>query len=121
MMTYFILISRVGLADKWYPYQESLRVPLIIKDPRMLPNKIGTLNNKYTLNIDLAPTMLSAAGIQIPKRMQGKDISTLYTKKYTKNWRKQFFYEFHAINKLERWIPTSQALVQRRFKYVLWP
>lgn len=112
-----------GLADKWYPYQESIRVPLIIRDPRMHKKHIGTTNNKHTLNIDLAPSMLGAAGIAIPNRMQGKDMSLLYTKKhhsYTKfKWRNEFFYEFPDIHHLERWIPSSQALVQRQYKYIL--
>ena len=30
-----------GLADKWYPHQESIRVPLIVRDPRMAAAKRG--------------------------------------------------------------------------------
>ena len=67
-----------GLADKWYPHQESIRVPLIIRDPRMPSNKKGTTNDDFTLSVDLAPTILAAAGIEAPKRMQGRDIADLY-------------------------------------------
>lgn len=66
------------LAGKWYPYEESIRVPLIIRDPRMPKEKINTLNDDLTLNIDLAPTILGAAGITPPARMQGRDIADLY-------------------------------------------
>eukprot|EP00804_Cyclotella_cryptica_P010344 CCRYP_012273-RA/>CCRYP_012273-RA protein AED:0.16 eAED:0.17 QI:0/-1/0/1/-1/1/1/0/538 len=50
--------SEHGLADKWYPHQESIRVPLIVRDPRMKEEMRGTTNDAFTLNIDLAPTIL---------------------------------------------------------------
>lgn len=86
-----------GLADKFYANQESIKVPLIIKDPRMSKDMIGTRNDDFTLSIDLAPTMLAAAGIDIPDRMQGTDMSVLYTKGHSRKkveWRKSFFYEY---------------------------
>jgi arylsulfatase len=43
--------SAHGLSDKWYPYQESIRVPLIIYDPRMPLEKRGTLDDSFTLNV----------------------------------------------------------------------
>jgi arylsulfatase A-like enzyme len=63
----------------------------------MLPNLKGRLNSEFTLNVDLAPTMLSAAGVEVPPRMQGRDIASLYTAGYAQarsSWRKDFFYEF---------------------------
>ncbi len=65
-----------GLADKWYPHQESIRVPLIIEDPRMPRDRQGTTNDDFTLSVDLAPTILAAAGIAAPKQMQGRDIGS---------------------------------------------
>merc|ERR1711862_620392 len=118
-----------GLADKWYPHQESIRVPLVIRDPRMSSNKIGKSNDEFTLNIDLAPTILSAAGIHPPDSMQGSDMSKLYidddNKQKTK-WRTEFFYEHPTIagqnnEPQEWWIPTSEALVRKEFKYISWP
>ena len=64
--------------DKWYPHQESIRVPLIIKDPRMDDEFKGTTNEAYTLNVDLTATILSAAGVHIVPTMMGRDMSVLY-------------------------------------------
>ena len=51
-----------GLAGKWYPHVESTKVPLLIYDPRMPTEKRGTtIDDTFTLNIDLAPTILGAA------------------------------------------------------------
>lgn len=43
------------LADKWYAYEQSIRVPLIIHNPRM-PLMSRGLCNSIVLNVDIAPT-----------------------------------------------------------------
>jgi arylsulfatase len=108
-----------GLAEKWYAYEESIRVPLIIKDPRMTADRIGTENAEFTLNLDLAPTILTAAGIAPPAGMQGHDMSPLYTnfKEASKSWRKEFLYEYWDDNND---IPNSVALVGQGFKFIYW-
>lgn len=109
-----------GLGDKWYPHQESIRVPLIIKDPRMPETMRGKTNDEFTLNVDLAPTILAAAGIEAPKTMQGSDVSTLYMNADKPDWRQEFFYE-HPMLKSNDFIPASEALVTKGWKYFYWP
>ncbi len=109
-----------GLADKWYPHEESIRVPLIVWDPRMEKTKKGSTDDAYALNVDLAPTILAAAGMKIPPRMQGKDIAPLYLAAKRPEWRTEFFYE-HAIIKNKNFIPASEALVRKDWKYFFWP
>ncbi len=109
-----------GLADKWYPHQESIRVPLIVRDPRMAKAKHGGTNDDFTLNADLAPTILAATGIPAPKSMQGRDIAPLYLAAEKPAWRSEFFYE-HAVVKAKDVIPASEALVRKDWKYMLWP
>lgn len=108
------------LADKWYPHEESIRVPLIVWDPRMPPANRGTVDKAMTLNVDLAPTILGAAGIAPPHRMQGRDISVLYRGARPAGWRNEFFYE-HAMYRSKDFIPASEALVRTDVKYMLWP
>ena len=109
-----------GLADKWYPHQESIRVPLIIRDPRTEAAKRGTAYDEFTLNVDLAPTILRFAGYEPPSVMQGRDLSELYLKENVTDWRKEFFYE-HPTLKNKDFIPGSQALVRKDWKYFYWP
>ena len=112
-----------GLADKWYPFEESIRVPLIVRDPRMAAQKRGSSNDDFTLNVDLAPTILAAAGVAAPPTMQGRDFAPLYLasqKPDWRNWRTEFFYE-HATIRNKEFIPASQALVTKEWKYFLWP
>lgn len=126
-----------GLADKWYPHQESIRVPLIIRDPRMPAGIAGTTNDDFTLNIDLGPTILAAAGVVAPPSMMGRDMAQLYLgtekaqtpsvakERYLKGsdatkWREEFFYE-HPIISHKEYIPSSEALVRKDYKYFYWP
>lgn len=109
-----------GLADKWYPHQESIRVPLIIRDPRMSGDKHGSTNDDFTLNVDLAATILAAAGIPAPPAMQGRDIAPLYLADEKPAWRDEFFYEHPTIRDVD-FIPASEALVRKDWKYFYWP
>ncbi|MEY3896254.1 MAG: hypothetical protein RLZZ214_1774 [Verrucomicrobiota bacterium] len=109
-----------GLADKWYPHEESIRVPLIVLDPRMDKTKKGGTDDAYALNVDLAPTILAAAGLKAPPTMQGRDIAPLYLAASRPGWRTEFFYE-HAIIKDKTFIPASEALVRKDWKYFFWP
>lgn len=115
--------SAHALSDKWYPYQESIRVPLIIYDPRMPSNEKGVPNDSLTLNIDLAETILGAAGIKADDTiMQGRDIADLYLPDRPSTskepWRTEWYYEFPQINP---GIAQSSALVRRDWKYIKWP
>ena len=94
-----------GFAEKWYPYEESIRVPLVIQDPRMASSVRGTRNtDDLVLNVDLTPTILTAAQLPIPPHMQGRDISPLYTlqdaeerRHVQATWRQDFFYEWNTV------------------------
>jgi arylsulfatase A-like enzyme len=111
-----------GLADKWYPYEESIRVPLIVRDPRTPAAMRGKTNGDFVLNVDIAPTILGAAHVRAPTTMQGRDFSPLYRNatKPTPPWRDEFFYEHAVISSKDR-IPASEALVRHDAKYLYWP
>ncbi len=109
-----------GLADKWYPHEESIRVPLIIKDPRMCPSQHGTTRESMVLNVDLAPTILNAAGLEVPAGVQGQDLAPLYLAEEKPEWRDEFFYE-HPTLRDASFIPASEALVRTDWKYFYWP
>lgn len=109
-----------GLADKWYPHQESIRVPLIVHDPRMPKDRSGQTNDQITLNADLAPTILGAAKLAAPPKMQGRDFAPLYRAKEQPVWRNEYFYEHATIRDID-FIPSSEALVRKDWKYFYWP
>lgn len=108
-----------GLADKWYPYQESIRVPLVVYDPRLPASRRGRRIDDFALNVDIAPTILSLAGCGTPPGMQGADLSPLCAGSRPSGWRTDFFYEHPVWDR--KTIPASQALVTKEMKYILWP
>lgn len=116
--------SEHQMAGKWFPYEESIRVPLVIKDPRMPKKKHGSTNDEFALNIDLAPTMLGAARILPSDVMQGRDISDLYLERKPKEWRQEYFYEFPGINhpatQIDSCLPSNTALVRKGMKFIQW-
>jgi arylsulfatase len=109
-----------GLADKWYPYEESQRVPLVVRDPRIPPARRGTTRDEFALNLDVAPTIVAAAGLPVPSVMQGQDLGSLYLAARAAAWRDEFFYEHPTITSRDR-IPSSQGVIRRDWKYVEWP
>jgi arylsulfatase len=110
-----------GLADKWYPYEQALRVPLIVRDPRLPSRSRGATRDQLALNIDVAPTVVSAAGLPVPDAMQGRDLSALYMGGgRAPKWRDEFFYEHPTITSRDR-IPSSQGVIRRDWKYVSFP
>src|SRR5690606_25037199 len=58
-----------GWYDKRFIYEESLRMPLLIRYPREI--KPGTTTSAIMSNLDFAPTFLDYAGVDVPVAMQG--------------------------------------------------
>ncbi len=81
-----------GLGGKCLLYEESIRTPLIIFDPRLDVSKRGIRRRELVVNIDFAPTMLDMAGVKIPSAMQGKSLLGL-VKGEQKKWRDSTFHE----------------------------
>jgi N-acetylglucosamine-6-sulfatase len=63
-----------GRGDKRLAYDESIRVPLLMRGPGVEP---GQTSDALVTNIDLAPTILTAAGVPVPAAMQGKPLNGL--------------------------------------------
>jgi arylsulfatase A-like enzyme len=102
-----------GLAGKWFPHEESIRVPLIFYDPRAGGNRRGVTLDQMALNVDIAPTILELAGLKVPQQMQGRGLVPLLKGKKPK-WRTEFFYEHPFEHKT---IAKSEALRTQRWKY----
>lgn len=105
-----------GLQGKWYAYQESVRVPMILFDPRLSHKANKKTTDAIALNIDIAPTILSLAGIAKPRVMQGEDLLDVAAGK-TKN-RKDFFYKHDFLGTPA--LPRSEAVISNTMKYILY-
>ncbi len=102
-----------GFAGKWSHYEESLRVPLIIADPRS--GKKGQVTDAMALNLDLPATFLDWAGVEIPERYQGRSLKAVVSEGKPKDWRTETFHEHFAVRNR---IPAFEGIRGERFKYV---
>lgn len=94
------------LAGKWLMYEPSLRVPLMVFDPR---KEGGKRNSNFALNIDVPATILDLAGIKVPEPWQGVSLSSSDLAK-----RKEFVTEHLWQTPI---IPPSEAIRTERWKY----
>lgn len=103
-----------GLIDKRTAYEESMRVPMLMQCPELF--KGGTVVDQVVANIDIAPTILEAAGLQAPKNMVGKSFISLAQGKQVP-WRDGLLYEYYWERNFPQ-TPTLHALRGSRYKYV---
>lgn len=108
------LLGEHGLADKWFMYEESIRTPLVVYDPRLPAPLRGSERTEMALNVDLAPTFVSLAGLQAPSSMQGSSLLPLVWGE-SPRWRQDWFYSHHFRHKL---IPQSEGVRAERWKYI---
>jgi arylsulfatase A-like enzyme len=109
-----LLLGEHGLTGKWLMYEESIRTPLFVVWPGLEAARRGGRAGQLVLNVDLAPTMLDAAGIRPPAAMQGKSVRPLVFGQRVP-WRNEWFFEHHLV-----WngIPMSEGVRRARWKYV---
>jgi arylsulfatase A-like enzyme len=103
-----------GYAGKWLPYDLSIRVPLIVYDPRCTGRLGGSTPSPPVLNIDIAPTLLDLAGVEVPATMQGRSLAPLLIGEPPADWREDFFVE-HLFDHPQ--ISKHEGVRGERFKY----
>lgn len=114
---YYLGEHQIG--DKRSAYDESLRIPLIVRYPKAFP-KNKTVD-EMVLNIDLAPTFLELAGVPAPREMQGRSFAPLATGKMKIDaWRHAFFYEYF-LEKQYPQTPTMFAVRTDSAKLIVYP
>ena len=81
-----------GWYDKRFMYEESLRMPFLIRYPRQIA--AGSVNEDMILNVDFAPTFLDYAGIEIPAEMQGRSFRALLNGETPDGWQTSMYYRY---------------------------
>lgn len=103
-----------GFAGKWTHFDQSLRVPLIIYDPRRPANSRGHVEKAPVLNIDLPATMLELAGLSTPEKYQGRSVLPFLQGKTPSDWRTDHFHE-HLMDNPS--IPKWHGVRNERYTY----
>ncbi|MBT6283464.1 MAG: DUF4976 domain-containing protein, partial [Phycisphaerae bacterium] len=98
------VLGEHGWYDKRFMYEPSLRIPLLISWPDVTDK--GSHSDLLVQNLDLAPTLLEIAGVEIPERMQGQSMVPIL-KGDTPTWRDSMYYHYyeypgaHSVQKHE--------------------
>jgi N-acetylglucosamine-6-sulfatase len=104
-----------GLIDKRTAYEWSMRVPMIAFCPAALP--AGTSRSQMIANLDIAPTLLEAAGAPALEKIDGRSFWKLARGEPVTDWRTEFLYEYFWERNFPQ-TPTLHALRADRYKYV---
>jgi arylsulfatase A-like enzyme len=92
-----------GWYDKRWMYEESLRMPFIVRWPGQTP--AGSNCDALCQNIDFGPTFLDLAGAEVPAAMQGVSLTPLMQGKRPEDWRRSIYYhyyEYPAVHMVNR-------------------
>jgi arylsulfatase A-like enzyme len=92
-----------GWFDKRFMYEESFRMPLLVRYPKKI--KSGSVNDDIVQNLDFAPTFLDFAGCTIPSDMQGRSLKSILNDDTPSDWRQSAYYhyfEYPAVHAVKR-------------------
>lgn len=105
-----------GYGSKVLPYEESSRAPLILLDPRHANSGKGIRCQALTGNVDILPTLLEFAGVQVPEDLDGRSLVPLYSNP------EATIHE--SLSLMNVWGPVavhSLAVITKDWKYIYWP
>ena len=86
-------LGDMGLYDKRFMYEPSLRIPLLVQWPGV--TKPGIVPEGMALNVDLAPTFLEVAGLPVPGDMHGRSLVPWLKGSAPKDWRTSMYYRYY--------------------------
>ena len=108
------LFGEHGLIDKRCMYEPSIRVPMVVHCPALTGNRHSL--EQLALNIDIAPTILEAAGAEAPISMHGRSFLPLLKDEQTR-WRTEFLYEYFWERAYAQ-TPTVLGLRSDKYSYM---
>jgi len=103
-----------GFAEKRFMYEEALMMPFVMRYPKKI--KPGTRIEQMIQNIDYAPTLINAAGIDIPNDMQGKSFLQLASGEQDNGWRKTVYYHYYDHGRHN--VPRHDGIRSERYKLI---
>ena len=84
-----------GFFDKRFIYEESLRMPFMVRYPKMI--KPESVNNDIITNIDFAPTLLELANIDTTQKMQGESFVPILEGDTPNDWKQAMYYHYYEF------------------------
>ena len=104
-----------GLYDKRFMYEPAFRIPLLVRWPEKI--RPGTVSGELVQNLDFAPTLLEAAGVDIPSDMQGRSFMDIAKGTVPAGWRDAVYYRYW-MNRGHFNIPGHLGVRTKRYKLI---
>ena len=104
-----------GWYDKRFMYEESLRMPFIVRYPRTIG--AGSSTHAMALNIDFAETWLDYAGLPIPDDMQGSSLRPIFEGETPDDWRESMYYRYW-MHLSHHHVPAHYGIRTHRYKLI---
>jgi arylsulfatase A-like enzyme len=109
-----VLHGEHGLGGKTLLYEEAVRIPLVIYDPRIRRGAEESRSGNLALNIDIYPTLLDLAGVPLPDGVQGRSLAPLLRGREVA-WREDFFMENLFMG---QGYPRIEGVRSENYKYI---
>ncbi len=104
-----------GWYDKRFMYEESLRMPLIVRYPREIP--AGTASDDIVTNVDFAKTFLDFAGVEPPESFQGRSFRSILNGETPESWPEAMYYRYW-MNKAHHNVGAHYGIRTKRYKLI---
>ncbi|MFN8512739.1 MAG: sulfatase [Thermomicrobiales bacterium] len=104
-----------GWYDKRFMYEESLRMPFLIRYPRAITP--GTTNADIVTNLDFAPTFLDFAGLPIPTAFQGASLRPLLGGATPSDWQTALYYRYW-MHLADHYVYAHYGIRTQRYKLI---
>ncbi len=105
-----------GFFDKRLMYEESLRMPFLIRYPGAIRPK--SVSHDIALNVDFAPTFLDYAGLPVDSDMQGRSFRRNLEGHTPKDWRQSMYYRYWMHNDNDHHVPAHYGVRTKDWKLI---
>ena len=105
-----------GWFDKRFMYEESLRMPFIVRYPRAI--KPGSVTKDFALNVDFPETFLDYAGIDIPEDMQGRSLRPVFEGETPNDWQTSMYYRYWEHLSVEHRVGAHYGVRTHDYKLI---
>lgn len=105
-----------GWYDKRFMYEESLRMPFIVRYPRAI--KPGSVTKDFAVNVDFPETFLDYAGLEIPEDMQGRSLRPVLEGNTPDDWQTSMYYRYWEHLSIEHRVGAHYGVRTHDYKLI---
>ena len=110
-----MLLGEHDHVDKRWMFEESLRMPFLVRYPREIP--ANSVNDDIINNVDFAPTLLDYAGMKAPTAMQGRSFRAILGGHTPPDWRQVTYYRYW-MHRAHHDVPAHYGIRTKRYKLI---